>query len=514
MVGKGYIAGMDIGTTGAKTIIFDLEGNPISSAYKEYRCYYPKPTWVEQDAREIVDAALETSREAVAKAGISPKEIMALGASTQRACAVMVDSKGEPLLMISWQDARTTGEVEQIRERIGDARFYEITGMANKPMWMVSKLLYVRNHLPEIWEKTCRVVQVQDYLLKCLGADEFYLDEAEAALTGLWDTDHFCWSEELLEKLEIHKNMLSKVVKSGVRVGAVSGKAAEISGFAEGTSICSGLGDQNSASIGAGVVQKGRLSVSLGTGGEAVVFLDQPYRDPEGLLCVCNHGIHGAWQLEALQNGSAGIFRWFRDELCQDLIREAKETGRDIYDCMTEKAQMVPPGSNGVLLIPHFAGAAAPRWDTQARGVLLGMTLAHGREHLVRAFMEGIILEQKDILCAIKKQGIEFQSIRVIGGPTKSVLWNQIQADIYGMPVETLKVKDAAVLGGAMAGAVGIGLYSGFYEAAQKMVKVDRRYEPLEENKQIYQELYEIYVDALLALKSKNIYGRIAKLQK
>lgn len=509
-----YLAGIDIGTTGAKTILFDLAGNVVSSAYREYKCYYPKPTWVEQDADELVTATFETSREAIVKAGINPEDILAVGASCQRACAIMIDKNDRPLLMMSWQDSRTTYEVAQISRKVGDARFYEITGMANKPMWTVSKLMYVRNSLPEIWERTVRVVQVQDFLMKELGCEEFFTDESEAALTGMWDTDHYCWSNEILDALDIDRKLLSRVVKSGTKVGTVSKETSARCGFAPGTPICSGLGDQNSAAIGAGVVKKGMLSVSMGTGGEAVAFLDAPYRDPDGLICVANHGIHGAWQLEGLQNGSAGVFRWFRDAICPDLIAEAKRTGKDVYDIMTSMAAQTPPGANGLLVIPHFAAAAAPRWDTTARGLILGMTLSHQREHLTRAFMEGIILELKDILNAYSRLNLNVDQIRIIGGPTRSKLWNQIQADIYGIPTETLKVKDAAVLGGAMAAAVGIGLYDNFKDAAESLVHVDCVYEPILENQKIYRELYELYSDTYEALKDAKVNSRIAALQK
>ena len=508
-----YLAGIDIGTTGAKTIIFDLKGNPVAGGYKEYPCYYPRPTWVEQDAALLIDAAFETSRMAIQKSGIDPQDILAIGASTQRACGIMVDKQGKPLLMISWQDSRTVAEVQEISRKIGDEKFYHITGMANKPMWMVSKLLYVRNQCKEVWDKTDKIIQVQDYLLKELGTDGYYSDESEAALTGLWDTDCFCWSEEILSALQIDRLMLSEIVPSGKQIGSVSGDASQRTGYARGTPICAGLGDQNSASIGAGVVRPGLMSVSLGTGGEAVAFLERPYRDPNRLTCVCNHGIHGAWQLEGLQNGSAGVFRWFRDHLGEQFIKEAAVKNQDAYDLMTRKAMEVSAGSQGLLFLPHLAAAAAPRWNTQARGVLLGMTLSHDKRHMIRAFMEGIILEQKDILNSFSEKGFSYEKIRIIGGPTKSELWNQIQADIYQVPVETLAVKDAAVLGGAMAGAVGIGLYDDFRQAADVLVKPECCYEPIPENSKVYQELYEIYADTYQELERAGIYKRISALQ-
>ena len=344
---RKYLAGIDIGTTGAKTILFDLQGNPVAGGYREYASNYPRPGWVEQDARLLVDAAFETSRRAIEESGIRPEDILAIGASTQRACAVFLDNRGDPLRMMSWQDGRTTEEVREISHRVGDRRFYEITGMANKPMWMVSKLMYVRSNCRDIWERTRRVVQVQDYLLQRLGVDGYISDESEAALTGLWDTDHHCWSNSLIEALDIDRSMLSEIVPSGKLIGKVSGEASLASGFARGTPICSGLGDQNSAAIGAGVVRPGLMSVSLGTGGEAVAYLDHPFRDPDGQTCVCNHGIQGAWQLEGLQNGSAGVFRWYRDRFGAEFLARAAETGADVDDLMPVEAAKSPAGAGG-----------------------------------------------------------------------------------------------------------------------------------------------------------------------
>ena len=184
MSGQKYLAGIDIGTTGAKTIIFDPEGNAVGSGYVEYPCIYPRPTWVEQDAELLIQSAFRSCRAALRESGVKPEDILAVGASTQRACALFVDREDKPLYLMSWQDSRTTDEVGEIRAKITDRNFYSITGMTNKPMWMVSKLLYVRNKRPEIWERTVKVIQVQDYLLKCLGADGYYSDESEAALTG------------------------------------------------------------------------------------------------------------------------------------------------------------------------------------------------------------------------------------------------------------------------------------------------------------------------------------------
>jgi len=509
-----YFAGLDVGTTGAKTIIFDMEGNPISSGYREYGCYYPHPTWVEQDVDEMIAALFETSKEAISKGGIDPKDIVSIAASTTRGNCVFMDKNDRPLKLISWQDSRTTEEVALIADKLGSDKYYQITGMPNATTWSLPKILYVREKEPELWEKTKKHVQLQDALLIAFGAEDYYQDVSEIALMGLWDTDNLCFSEEIHDVFDLDWDMYPKAVEPGTVVGEIGKEVSEKSGFAVGTKICVGIGDQSAATVGAGVVWPGMLSVSLGTGGMAVAFLDEKYRDPMGNTIISNHAVYGKWQFEGLQNGSAGIFRWFRDEIATLEREQCEKDGRDVYEVLTGMAAGVPPGANGLLMIPHYATAGSPRWNDYARGLYFGLTFSHGKAHMARACMEGIVLEQRDIVQSILNNGIDLQSVRIIGGPTRSDLWNQIQADIYGMPTETLKVTDAAVLGAGLAGPVGIGEFKDIREAVSALVKPGKRYEPIPENVKIYNEIFDVYTNVYEALDKSGAYKQISLMQK
>ena len=508
-----YFAGLDLGTTGAKTIIFDMEGNQISSGYREYGCYYPHPAWVEQDVDEMIDALYETSKEAIFKGGIDPKDIISIAASSTRGNAVFMDKNDRPIKLISWQDNRATEEVEMIADKLGSDKYYQITGMPNSTTWSLPKILWFRENEPELWEKTKKHVQLQDALLIALGADGYYQDESEVALMGLWDTDNHCFSEEIHDTFGLDWDMYTEVVQPGTVVGKIGREISEKSGFAVGTPICVGIGDQSAATVGAGVVWPGMLSVSLGTGGMAIAFLEKKYRDPMGNTIISNHAVEGAWQFEGLQNGSAGIFRWLRDEIATLEREQCKEDGKDIYEVLTGMAATVPPGADGLLMIPHFATAGTPRWNPYARGLFYGLTFAHGKSHLARACMEGIILEQRDIVESILTNGIDLKSVRIIGGPTRSELWNQIQADIYGLPTETLKVTDAAVLGAGLAGPVGVGEFKDIREAVGALVKPDKHYEPIPENVKVYSEMFDIYTKVYEALEASGADRQISAMQ-
>ena len=506
-----YVVGLDIGTTGAKGAVIRLDGKVVSEAYREYICVYPRPNWVEQDVALIVGQALECCREAVHKAGLDPAGILSLAISAQRCCAVFVDRQGGLVRpMISWQDNRTHEEVEEIRAKMGAEEFYDTTGMPLTTTWIVSKIMWVRKHEPENWKRVAKVVQLQDYALKTLGAEDWFDDVSDAGFYGLWNPYSFEWSGKLLSALALDKSLLPQPSASGTRVGGVSAAAAERCGLKAGTPLCVGAGDQNSAAIGAGIVHKGFLSVSLGTGGLAAAYLDTPFRDPNRKAMVDNHAVYGKWQLEGLQSGAAGVFRWFRDEIA---ALEKEKAGKNVYDRLNEMIASTPPGAKGLVLLPYLASATTPRWNPHARGTLLGLTFAHDRASLARCFMEGITLEVRDMVNSMAASGIPIEQVRILGGATKSELWNQMQADVYNRPVETLKMTDAALMGAALCAAVGVGEFPGIAEGAERMVQVDKKYTPDPKRVGLYDEIYGIYCLAYEALEEKGVFQALAKLQ-
>ena len=511
---KQYLAGIDIGTTGSKAIIFDLQGTVLGSAYREYPCTYPKPGWVEQDAPFIVAQMMEASKEAIAKSGVEPKDIAAVSFSVQRSCTILLDKEDKLVRpMISWQDNRATAEVEDIRAKISDDDYYQITGFPNNTTWVLSKMLWVRKNEPQNWERVHKVVQAHDYALALMGADGYFNDVSDARFYGFWDPYEFKWSDTLLDMFEIDKAILPEPTAAGTQVGTVSKEASVKSGFAEGTPICVGAGDQNSAAVGAGVVNPGDASVSMGTAGAAVAYLDSPFRDPNKITFVTDHAMYGKWLLEGYQAGAAGVYRWFRDEIAKLESAYADSSGTDVYVLLNELVSKTPPGAKGLVFLPYLASAATPRWNPAARGTLAGLTFAHDRGCIARAFMEGITLDMRDMLQSMMNSGLEISTIRILGGTTKSPLWNQMQADIYNRPVETLKTTDAAVVGAAIIAGVGAGIFSDIPEGVAHMVKADQKYEPIAENAKLYDELYDVFCRMYEGLDEKAVFTSLAKIQ-
>jgi xylulokinase len=491
-----------------------MQGDMVASGYREYTCSYPKANWVEQDPDQLVTSGFESAQSVLEISGINPSQICAVSLSAQRSCTIFVDRNGRAIRpMISWQDARTTAELQDIAEIISPDEFYALTGLPHGATWILSKILWLQKNEPAAWKKVHKVVQLHDYVLKALGADEFYEDIPDTVFFGIWDTDKFSWSERLLHAFNIDQEMLPLPRASGTLVGSIGETASKRTGLLQGTPLCVGAGDQNSAVVGAGIVQSGYLSVSMGTGGIAITYLDKPFRDPSGMSMVTNHAIQGKWQLEGLQAGAAGVFRWFRDEVATLEKEVAREQNRDPYELINELIEKTPVGAKGLLFLPYLASATAPRWNANARGTLTGLTFAHDRGCLARACIEGITLEMKDILTSMLASGIEVETVRIMGGATKSSLWNQIQADMYNRPVQTLKVTDAALLGAAIFAGTGSGCFKDIGEAVRKMVVVDTVCEPVHEHVEIYDELYDIYCSMYEGMEEREIFEKLACVQ-
>ncbi len=509
-----YLCGIDVGTTGAKTMILDLSGNIIGSAYREYPCEYPKPNWVEQDIVLVKNKTFETCREAIADASIDAKDIVAISLSTQRTTSIFIDKDENVLKTISWQDNRTADELEDIKNKISAEDYYEKTGLPLNTTWIITKALWMQKREPQIWDKVSKIVQLQDYLLRHLGADDYYVDYPDACLFGCFDNDKNIWDRELMEIAGVNESMLPKPTPPATNVGCISKETAEITGFAQGTPICVGAGDQNSASIGAGIVEEGIVSVSLGTGGMAIAYLNERYRDPKQKACITSHAIANSFQFEGYQIGAASVFKWFKDEIANKEVVKAQEIGKNVYELLNEEIEKVPVGAKGLILLPYFGSSASPRWNPSARGTLVGLTFAHDRACLARAFMEGITFEQKDILTNMSNNGIKVSTARIIGGATKSNVWNQIQADMYNMECHTLKVEDAAVVGAAIFAGVAVGVFENIKSAVKSMVHIKDIYKPIEKNVEVYNELFDVYRSVYEGFEKTNVFEKISNLQR
>jgi xylulokinase len=445
---------------------------------------------------------------------VDPAEIAGMSLSTQRCTMVAVDENCRPLRKaISWQDNRSTAECEWIREHIGAERYFEITGLPIANVWAYPAMLWIRNHEPEVYARTAKFLLTQEFIMHRLGAEGYPEDWSNGSLQGLMEIDTFKWSQEIIQKSGLNISQLPDLVPSGCQVGHISPEAAELTGLKVGTPLVSGGGDQQCAGIGAGIISEGLCEVTLGTAGVSLCFMDAPRKDPAMKMPCSAHAYPGKWECEGLQNAAGASYRWFRDQLAGLEKAAGAHSGIDPYELLNRQVAKTPAGSHGLIYIPYLAGASAPNWDPYAKGSFIGLTLAHDFGCMARAVMEGISLETREILESFEKLGLELKEVRITGGGTKSSLWNQIQADIYGKPVSKLGVGEATVLGAAILAGVGAGVFASIEEGVTKMVRIEAQYQPDPATHAVYNEIFEIYKIIYKALADAGVYKQITSFQ-
>ena len=514
-----YVIGLDTGTTGVKGKIYDLSGGIVAEAYREYECSYPRPGWVDQDIAMLDKANDSVLAELTATPGVDPADIRSIGLSTQRALHLYVDAEGRILregMGISWQDFRCQEQVDRIVEEIGTARYYEITGLPPSTIWSAPKILWVKQHEPETYAATARIITTQEYFLHRLGArDGWYQDYSNGSLFGFMNIETFDWDDGLLEHFGVSRELMPDLVPSGTQVGTVDAEAAQRTGLAEGTPVVTGGGDQQCAAIGAGVITEGLAEVTLGTAGVSIAHLESPRYDPNHRISCSASAYPGErkWISEGLQAAAASSYRWFRDHI--GYVGRIVETqgGGNAYETLNQMAASVPAGAGGLLYLPYLAGSVAPNFDSEARGGFLGLTFGHGTAEMARAVLEGVSFETRDIFESFTAMGTELEEIRLSGGATKSPLWCQIQTDIYGRPTVALEEGECTVLGAAMLGAVGAGVLPSMEAAAEAMVRTERVYEPDPAMRERYDEAFALFRRTYAALASSGVYRDLAAYQ-
>ncbi len=515
-----YVVGVDAGTMGARSVVFTLDGKEVGAAYFETPTRYPQPGWVEQDAQDVIDLARRSTKTAIERSGIDPKDIAAVSFTNMRSTFVPVDADGEFLSHIFiWQDLRGTEMLPWMRERLAangmtEQDLYQITGFPISAVPPSSKIYWFKKHFPDLYQKTAKFITPQAMLLRAYGAQgEWFDDETDAGWWQICDADTFAYDERLAEIFQVDVNKYPNNYTPGTKVGEVTAEYSALTGLAVGTPLILGSGDQQCGAIGVGNAQEGLASVCLGTAGLCIGYSSTKVRHPEGANHILGHPGTGHWQMEGHASASASAFRWLRNTLGQLESTAAQVTDMDVYDLLTREAAGSPPGAKGAIFLPWFAGAACPYYDSYARAAFVGMTFAHQKGDLVRAAMEGITFEMRDMLEALKQGGLpDFAVYRVTGGAARSSLWNQIQADVYGGPVETVEVEEATALGAAMLAAIGAGIYRDVHEAIAAMVHVKDRWEPIPENAQTYNEVFKTFRKTYQALKTE-VFPAISAFQ-
>ncbi|MGN6772762.1 MAG: xylulokinase [Rhizobiaceae bacterium] len=497
-------AGVDAGTTGVTVALFTEDGRITASADRDYPCIFERPGWVEQDMDIVWRALCEASREAMR--GVSRDAVVSVGLSSQRGTFVLLDENFRPLApAIVWSDARATEMEAFLASRIAPERFRAVSGMPISASWAVAKIAWVGRHKPQLLQKTRWICNGQEYLLRLLGAAALEGDPSSLTLNGMLDIRKLHWSDEICRAAGIDMEKLPPIGQPGTRIGGVSATAAELTGLPAGAALCRGAGDQQCAAVGAGVVRQGMAEITIGTSAMMVAHLDHPDLVSGEQTYLGAHAVPGKWDLEGGSFAIGACLQWWRDRL-----ERPAENGENAYAAMMAEAAKAPPGSQGIVFHPFFAGQVTPHYDASARGAFLGLTLRHERADLIRAMLEGCACEMRMMVDAFDQDlasGID--QLRLTGGGTRSPFFAQIVCDVLGRPVGLLRERECSVLGAALLGAVAAGYFTDIGEAVAGMVSVSRELEPQPQNRAVYDDLLGVFRDAYKALSASGFYHRL-----
>lgn len=496
-----YLIGIDLGTSGTKTVLFDRDGNAIASATVEYPLYQEHNGWAEQEPADWWNATVQTLNSVLAESKIDPTSIKGVGISGQMHGLVMLDSQGEVLRRsIIWCDQRTAAECDEITELVGAKRLIEITANPAMTGFTASKILWVRKHQPEIYAKCAHILLPKDYVRYML-TGEFATEVSDASGMQLLDVPNRCWSDEVLEKLGIDKGLLGKVYESPEITGEITPNAARLTGLAAGTPVVGGAGDNAAAAVGTGVVTEGRAFTTIGTSGVVFAHTDNVTIDPRGRVHTFCCAVPGAWHIMGVTQAAGLSLKWFRDNFCDAEKQAAAGMGVDPYVLMDKQAERSPIGCNKLIYLPYLMGERTPHADPNCRGVFFGLSAMHTKYDMLRAVMEGVTYSQRDSLEILREMGIEIDEMMACGGGGSSPMWRQLLADVYNCPVKTVKSKEGPALGVAILAGVGAGLYPSVEEACKQMIKTNLPQEPIAENVPKYEKFYKIYSSLYAPLK-------------
>lgn len=495
-----YLLGTDIGTSGTKTILTDLKGNVLAQDLQETDILTPHPLWAEQWPDVWLNAAKASIKNTVAKSGVKAEDIKAIAISgLYGGSGIPLDISGKPVRpCMIWMDRRAQKESDWVLENIGEQRLLEITHNGADPYYGYTKMLWMKRNEPENWAKTKLFLPPNDYVIYQL-TGEAVIDYSSAGnIGGIFDMNTRTWSQEMLDAMGIPLSMMpQRLVESTDVAGTLTKQAAAELGLWEGLPVVAGGIDCGAANIGLGVFEPGVYAAAIGTSMCAALISDKPVKG-QGLI-VWPY-LYKAKELSYYFAGGAtagAIVKWFRNTLCEMELQAEKEGGPNAYDVLNEQAAKLPVGSEGLIVLPYFMGERSPIWDSDAKGTIVGLSLAHTKAHLYRAFLEAVAYSLRD---AMNATGEDLgKSILLAGGVTKSKLWRQIFADVTGYPVVCPKSDVEANMGDVMLAGIGTGLLT--YEEVKTWQVLDEPLMPDPARHAQYDRCFEVYKSIYRHLK-------------
>lgn len=498
-----YVIGVDLGTSGTKTVLFDEIGNVIASHTVEYPLYQEKNGWAEQDPLDWYNATITTIKTVLDKSNIDSAEIKGIGLSGQMHGLVMLDKDFNVLRKsIIWCDQRTGKECEEITEIVGAEKVIEITANPVLTGFTASKIRWVMKNEPDIFEK-CRYILLPKDYVRLMLTGELATEVSDASGMQLLDVPNRKWSKTMLDALNISEDMLGKVYESPEITGEITQKVADITGLKKGTIVVGGAGDNAAASVGTGVVEDGKAFTTIGTSGVVYAHTSKVTIDPKGRVHTFCCAVPNCWHVMGVTQGAGLSLKWFRDNFCTSEKETAKLMGVDEYYLMDKEAEKIPVGADRLLYLPYLMGERTPHLDPNARGMFFGLSAIHGKSHMLRAVLEGVAYSLRDCVEVFREMNINVNDMMACGGGGTSPLWRQMLADLYACDVKTVASKEGPALGVGILALTGSGVYSSVQEACANIIKTDKVQAPINDNIPKYEKYYQLYREIYPAIKEQ-----------
>ena len=487
------LLGIDIGTSGTKTVLFGADGKLIASHTAEYQMYQPNNGWAEQDASDWWAATVEGIRRVLEISGANASLIRGIGLSGQMHGLVMLDKDGNVLRRsIIWCDQRTSAEVGQIEKLVGAKRLIEITANPAMTGFTAAKILWVQNNEPDIYEKCAHILLPKDYIRYKL-TGEFATEVSDAAGMQLMDIAARDWSGEVLLKLSIDRSLLAKMYESQDLTGRVHKAASAETGLHAGTPVAGGAGDNPAAAIGAGVIKEGVAFTTIGSSAVVYSVSDKVTIDMEGRVHTLCASAPGKWTVMSCTQGAGLSLQWLRNTCCAPEVEQARKESVDPYYLMDKMAVKAPVGAGKLIYLPYLMGERSPHPDPYCRGVFFGLSAIHGRAEMIRAVLEGVAYSQRECVDVFKEMGVNISDMLACGGGARSAVWRQMLADLYACPVSLTEADEGPALGVALLSGVCSGVYGSVEQACEAAVRKGGTQLPDMEANAAYEPYFDLY---------------------
>lgn len=500
---KRYIAAIDIGTSGCKSIIVEDGGAVVAAATEEYPLYSPRAGWNEQNPEDWWTGACDSMKKAIQKSGIKKEEIVAVSLSGQMHGLVAMDENKQVIRRaILWNDQRCEKQCEDAIAKVGGLeKLLECTNNNLLPGYQGGKILWLREQEPHHFERMKQALLPKDYIRFRLSGD-YVTDVSDASGTGFFDVKKRDWAYQLIDLLGLPRWIFPTAVESDVVTGTVHQEAAEQTGLAVGTPVVAGGGDSVIQTTGMGLIKEGVLGITIGTGGIVAMGMSQYLQNKQGTLQFFCNNKSDLYHVMGVMLAAGGSYQWYRNTLCKDEQLQASKTGVDVYELLNEQAAQSQPGAGRLIYLPYLSGERCPYSDPYLRAGFIGLTQAHNKGDMTRAVMEGISYGMKQIGTSITKmKQMKLDRIIVSGGGSRSDLWRQMISDIFQTPVYTvIGASEGGAYGACMVGGVAGGLWGNLDEICGALA-VETENLPNPKNKAIYEEMYSVYDEAVPAMR-------------